>query len=243
MAAAVVISGALAAVAYVALPQLQVHTPKKETGVAGHHQSALGEAADAGPAVFPAMASAPTPEGYVRYSNERFHFVVDVPAELGKIEELPNGAGRTYTNAAGDASLTVTGGDVVGSLDDMYRAEYLVEGHERWILPMHTETADSFVVTGFDDALPFLIKGIATGGVFAKLHVAFSREAASHFEEILPHTRDSFRFTVASDTKPVPLDAGAASADDSGVGDAGRQGRLPPGMDGGAKLFSPGDPK
>lgn len=173
------------------------------------------------PAVDVAHASLPSVSGYVRYSNDRYHFVVDVPNEFTKFTDSATGDGRIYTNDADDAKFTVYAAELVGSFDDMYKAEF--EGPadklEHWILPAHTKTNDMYMLTGFEKETPFVEKVIVTGGIYAKLYVSYPTKDQQHFDDLMPHSRDSFSFTAVSNTVPLPTpDAG--SADPSEVTEA-----------------------
>ncbi len=64
-------------------------------------------------AVDPEHATMPAVSGYVRYVNDRYHFVIDVPNEHTKFERSTEGDGRIYKNEAGDAVLKVFGAELV----------------------------------------------------------------------------------------------------------------------------------
>ena len=49
----------------------------------------------------------PSVSGYLRYANDRYHFVIDIPNDFTKFEGSTSGDGRVYTNDAGDATLKV----------------------------------------------------------------------------------------------------------------------------------------
>ena len=166
-------------------------------------------------AVTPPAETIVSVSGYTRYTNDKFHFVVDIPNELVNHQDTVTGDGRVYTNVEGDVRLEVFGGELVGTLNDAYRDAYEMRGQqqlERWILPQHTLTNDMYVIAGYEKDDPFLEKMIVTGGTYAKLKVVypFGAPRKGHYEEMLPHTRDSLSFTAVSDTvaKPLPADAG-----------------------------------
>ena len=169
------------------------------------------------PAVNAATVAAAAPAGYQRYENTKYHFVVDVPNDFTRYEESSTGDGRTYTTAGGDV-LHVAGGELVGSIENLYKDEFLGdEAHslERWFLPDQTHTADMYVLTGYErDTEPFVVKVIVTGGIYARLYMTYARKEEPYFAPLVPHTRDSFSFTAVSNTVPQPLpeipEAGAA---------------------------------
>jgi serine/threonine protein kinase len=173
----------------------------------------------ASPVISPTSATAAATPGYARYVNDKFHFVIDVPNDFTKMEEMPGGVGRTYTNATGDAQLQVYGGQLIGTLHDLYLDAYESREHDldRWVFPVHTVSDDMFTITGFEKDIPFMEKVMVTGGIFGRLYAHYPPDAANkrHFEEVLPHTRDSFEFTAVSDTLPIPRpDAGTGSLSD-----------------------------
>ncbi|MEO8874499.1 MAG: hypothetical protein ABI461_02840, partial [Polyangiaceae bacterium] len=174
------------------------------------HQSDLALVpATASAAVAPQNATVASMPGYGRYTNEKYHFVVDVPDDFTRFEDMPDGVGRTYTSAAENARLVVYGGDLVGTLNDMYKDAYEAHEHQldRWVFPAHTVTSDMFTITGFEKELPFMEKVQVTGGIYARLYVSYPPDAANkrHYEEVLPHARDSFSFTAVSNTVAKPL--------------------------------------
>jgi hypothetical protein len=186
-------------------------TDFRVTGLAG-----LGLVPDAAtPAVDPEHATMPSVSGYVRYTNDRYHFVIDVPNELTKFEGSNVGDGRIYKNEAGDAILKVFGGDLVHPFQDFYAQELYTEDNlERWIYPAHTVTPDMFLLSGFDGKIPFLEKGIGNGGTYAEMYFSYDAKDKEHFEALIPHMRDSFSFTAVSNTPPPPLvDVPDAAAD------------------------------
>jgi serine/threonine protein kinase len=185
------------------------------------------------PAVDVAHAELPSVSGYVRYTNDRYHFVVDVPNEFTKFTDAAAGDGRIYTNDKDDAKFTVYAAPLVGTLEEMYKAEYEQPNDklEHWVLPAHTLTNDMYMITGFEKDVPFVEKVIVTGGIYAKMYVSYPSNDEKHFDELMPHSRDSFSFTAVSNTAPIPsvatnpdvgtfafddFDAAAALARDAG---------------------------
>jgi serine/threonine protein kinase len=164
-------------------------------------------------AVDPEHATMPSISGYLRYANDRYHFVVDIPNDFTRFEGATSGDGRIYKNDAGDATLQIFGADLIGTLDDLYKTDNpQPQDLDRWISPVHTLTPNMFALTGFDKERPFMEKVVVTGATFAKLYVSYDPKDKSHFEPLLVHTRDSFSFTAVSTTATPPLstiDAGA----------------------------------
>ncbi len=211
--------------------------PEPSSSAPPMHQRDLAVVPSASASVVsPAVAAAAAAPGYARYVNEKFSFVIDVPNDFTKMEDMPDGVGRTYTNALGDARLQVYAGQLVGTLHDMYVDAY--EAHDgtlnRWVIPVHTVNDDMFTITGYEKEIPFMEKVMVNGGIFGRLYVKYPQDAANakHFEEILPHARDSFAFTAVSNTVPLPkpevpveagfdwsitLDAGPTKSSDSGT--------------------------
>jgi serine/threonine protein kinase len=171
-------------------------------------------------AVDPEHVSMPSVSGYTRYSNDRYHFLIDIPNELTKFEGSATGDGRIYKNDAGDAVLTVYGADLTQPFAEIAAQETFADDRlQRWILPVHTSTPDMFVLMGFNDKRPFVEKGIANGGTYALLNFEFDPKDKDHFETLIPHLRDSFSFTaVSSSVAPTShvFDAGADAAESDG---------------------------
>lgn len=220
LAVAAVLLAIGAAAAWTVLPHRGYSAPAEldpQDGKPQHQRDLAVVPSASAPVVEPTSAAIPAAPGYARYVNDKFKFVIDVPDDFTKMEDMPDGVGRTYTNALGDAQLKVYGGQLVGSLHDMYVEAY--ESHDgtlnRWVIPVHTVNDDMFAITGYDKDIPFLEKVMVTGGIFGRLYVTYPRDAANakHFEEILPHARDSFAFTAVSSTVPLPkieIDSGSS---------------------------------
>ncbi|MEO7112981.1 MAG: serine/threonine-protein kinase [Polyangiaceae bacterium] len=187
-----------------------------------HRMAALEVVPDAAtPAVDPEHATMPSVSGYVRYVNDRYHFVIDVPNELTKFEGSSVGDGRIYKNEAGDAVLKVFGAELVHPFQDFYAQELYAEDNlQRWIFPGHTATPDMFALSGYDGKIPFIEKAIGNGGTYAELYFSYPDKDKEHFASLIPHMRDSFSFTAVSTTPPPPLyeiDAGMRAAADAAV--------------------------
>ncbi|MGH7330807.1 MAG: hypothetical protein ACREJX_20855, partial [Polyangiaceae bacterium] len=207
LAVAAVMVGGGGVLAYSVLPHRGVFAEAPAPPASGNHRLAeLSDDAEA-PAVNTASAVVAAPPGYQRYENAKYHVVVDIPADFSKYEESNTGDGRTYSTAAG-ATLRVYGGELVGSIELLYKAEFTGdEAHslERWFLPEQTHTADMYVITGYErDTEPFIVKAIVTGGTYARLSMSYARKDQPHYEALVPHMRDSFSFTAVSNTTPTP---------------------------------------
>ena len=208
IAVAAVMVGGGAALAYWVLPHKGVFAdaPAPVTSTVTHLADFSRDAE--APAVNLASAAVAAPPGYQRYENGKYHFVVDLPSDFTHYEESNTGEGRTYSTTTG-AVLSVAGGELVGSIETMYKSEFMgdeTRSLERWFLPDQSHTADMYVLTGYErDTEPFIIKVIVTGGIYARLYMTYPRKEQPHYDPLIPHMRDSFSFTAVSSTVPQPL--------------------------------------
>lgn len=136
-------------------------------------------------------ASAQQPD-YQIYSNTRFGYTVEYPAQLLTPQgEADNGDGQAFRSSDGKCEmLTYAGYNVLNeTLKSVYRKE--LSGHSRVTYRLLRPTF--FVVSGIDGDRVFYRKTIYRSGIFYTLQISYPVSEKALYDSITARVAKSFR--------------------------------------------------
>lgn len=142
-------------------------------------------------------AFASAQDKFSTYSNDRFHFSIDYPADLLTMAPPPdNDDGRTFRSADGQIEMLVWGQHNAESktLDEMYNLDLkgFTEKPSYMVLKR-----DWFVLSGMKDGKIFYEKTLIRrkgGDVFFTFTVEYPASEKAKFDAIVKRMADSFKF-------------------------------------------------
>jgi hypothetical protein len=133
-------------------------------------------------------------EEYVKYKNERFGYVVDIPTSVLLPQgEAANGDGQTFLSKNGKAKAVVYGSLKLKETAHMCNALYGLENPDSPNITYKSSKGGLSVVSGYRGDKVFYTKAISAEDRCLKLNIEYPIESREIYDAVTTRIANSFK--------------------------------------------------